>query len=138
MSALKKHWPWVPSLILAALMFMMAVPKLMSAPPPVALFGAIDTWLGVPSLFEPYLRYVVGVAECLSGLLLLIPARRVWGALLSLAIIVVALFFHLAGPLYPSGTVGEPAIFFMALLILALTLILLYLDRGKIPLLGKS
>ena len=44
---------------------------------------------------EPYGRIGSGIAELIASILLLIPATRVFGALLSLGTISGAIFFHL-------------------------------------------
>ncbi len=85
--------------------------KFTNSPETQYIFGTLDRWaggFGLGGVFSPrgiFSQYVVGTAElAASGLLLLalFPAFRAlqpWGALLALAVISGAIFFHLFTPL---------------------------------------
>lgn len=85
--------------------------KFSDSPETQYIFGTLDAWgasLGLPGLFAPggpFSQYVVGSAEglasalLLAGLLLGRPLLQAGGALLSLAVISGAVFFHLFTPL---------------------------------------
>lgn len=138
MGALKRYGHWIPRLVLIAIFLMMAVPKLTDAQASRTLFGEIDVWLGVAALFEPYLRYLIGVAEAVAAVLLLLSSFRVYGALIGFVIIIGALFFHLVGPLYPAGDVGDPSIFYMAIVVLIASVAILIIDGDRLPFIGKG
>ena len=75
------------------------------------IFGTLNGWgasIGFPGLFAPngiFSQYVVGTAELvasallLSGLALRIPRLQAVGALMAIAVISGAIFFHLFTPL---------------------------------------
>jgi len=63
-------------------------------------------------VFYPYVNHATGVAEVLVGLLLLVPATRLVGALGAAGILVGAIGFHLSpwlGISMPTGTVDGAA-----------------------------
>lgn len=78
----------------AALVFMVGLPKLIG-PSPNPIFAIIAARSGI-AVFEPYVRYVTGIAEVIAALLLLWPASRRFGALLAAAITTGAIGFHLS------------------------------------------
>lgn len=85
--------------------------KFSNSPETQYIFGTLDAWgasLGFPGLFAPrgvFSQYVVGSAELVSSTLLLAglalkrPLVHAAGALLALAVISGAIFFHLFTPL---------------------------------------
>ena len=85
---------WVTQIALAAMFLMAGGSKLAGVPAMVTLFGA----LGLGQWF----RYVTGVIEATSGILLLVPSAAIFGVLLliptMLGAIVVNLFVVPASP----------------------------------------
>src|SRR6185295_15511535 len=85
---------WVTQIALAVMFVMAGGSKLAGVPAMVDLFGA----LGLGQWF----RYVTGVIEVTSGILLLVPSAAIFGALLliptMLGAIVVNLFVVPASP----------------------------------------
>lgn len=97
----------------------------------VYIFQTVGQWMsdiglgGIGSWFGQHGELAIGVAELVASALILIPATRLWGALLGLGIISGAIFFHLFTPLglFPytdlscltAGCPTEKALFFMAL-----------------------
>jgi putative oxidoreductase len=88
---------WVTQVALALMFLMAGGSKLAGVPAMVTLFGAI----GVGQWF----RYVTGVIEAISAILLLVPSAAIFGALLliptMLGAIVVNLFVVPASPVAP-------------------------------------
>jgi hypothetical protein len=88
---------WITQVALALMFVMAGGSKLAGAPAMVTLFGA----LGLGQWF----RYVTGVIEVTSGILLLVPSAAIYGALLliptMLGAIVVNLFVVPASPVAP-------------------------------------
>ena len=72
----------------------------------VIIFRTIGQWMasiGLPNAiaqgFAEYGGWIVGIAELVACVLLIIPRTRLWGALLALGIMSGAIFFHLFTPL---------------------------------------
>jgi uncharacterized membrane protein YphA (DoxX/SURF4 family) len=88
---------WITQVALALMFVMAGGSKLAGAPAMVTLFGA----LGLGQWF----RYVTGIIEVTSGILLLVPSAAIYGALLliptMLGAIVVNLFVVPASPVAP-------------------------------------
>lgn len=70
------------------------------------IFGTIGDWMasigGLSSLapaFMQYGGYVIGGAELVASVLLIVPKTRFWGALMGIGVISGAIFFHLFTPL---------------------------------------
>lgn len=86
---------WVLAIgLAAALVFMVGLPKFVG-PEPNPIFALIAGRTGV-ALFEPYVRYAVGVAEFAAAILLIVPRARLYGALTAGAVTVGAIGFHLS------------------------------------------
>jgi len=115
----------------------------------VYIFNTVGSWiedigLGVIGpLFASYGALGIGIAELIASILILIPATRLWGALLGIGIISGAIFFHLCTPLglFPytdlscttAGCPTEKALFFMALGVWASCGYILWQRLGEIP-----
>ena len=85
---------------------------------------------------EPWGRIGIGVMELITSMLLLIP-RTVWlGAGLGLGLMAGAIFFHLTKlgiDVYNDG--GR--LFVMAIVVFIISAVLLWMNRRKIPIVGK-
>lgn len=126
---------WIFKLVLAGMYLMMAIPKFGGDEITVHIF----TTLGV----EPWGRYFTGVMELLVFVLILIPATAVYGMILSLGVLSGAILSHLTviGTVVQNdtGTVNDGGeIFMTALIMLALTLVNLYLNRRSLPFIGNK
>jgi MYXO-CTERM domain-containing protein len=88
---------WVVQVALALMFLMAGGSKLAGVPAMVSLFGA----LGLGQWF----RYVTGVVEVTSGILLLVPSAAIFGALLliptMIGAIIVNVFMVPASPVPP-------------------------------------
>ncbi len=147
---------WVLALgLAAALAFMVALPKFFG-PAPNPIFALIAGRSGI-ELFEPVVRYLVGVGELLAVVLLIIPRTRFFGASLAGLITLSAISFHLSpwlgvripemeqlNPLLQEGrSVAEidamnlptdgGALFYTALAFLAAALVIAWLERKRAP-----
>lgn len=86
---------------------------------------------------EPFGRIGIGILELIAAVLLLF-SRNVWaGALLSTGIISGAVLMHLTTLGIDINNDGG-TLFFMALIVLALSLILLMSERKNIPFIGHK
>lgn len=106
------------------------------------IFGTIGDWMagiGVLSALAPafteYGGYVVGAAELVASILLLMPKTRFWGALLGIGAISGAIFFHLFTPLGINRTIDATGntdggvLFFMACGVWVSCAMLLFFNR---------
>ncbi|HEX9642014.1 MAG TPA: DoxX family protein, partial [Candidatus Krumholzibacteria bacterium] len=87
MSARRNIIAWIAQVVAAAILLQTLFFKFSGAPEPVHIF----TTLGA----EPWGRYASGVAELIAGILLLIPSRAAWGALLAAGVMAGAIVSHL-------------------------------------------
>ena len=123
---------WILALVLAALFLFMAsfkfMPEITGEANPI--FPLIASNTGI-SLVEPYLRWITGVMELVAGLLLIMPRTRLAGAGLALCIMIGALVTHLT-PILGMEVPGQGHfIFYMAILMFVLTLLVLFLSRPE-------
>lgn len=115
------------------------------------IFGTLDEWggsLGFPGLFATngiFSQYVVGTAELVASTILLVSVTprlrllRPYGALLALAVISGAIFFHLFTPLGVSvlntdGSRDGGLLFAMACGVWLSAAALVFLNREALPL----
>ena len=85
---------------------------------------------------EPYGRIIIGVFELIAAILILIP-KTIWlGALLTLGIISGAILMHLSNlGIEINGDGGM--VFYMAVIVFVLSLIVLWINRKNLPFVGK-
>ncbi|MEM8986110.1 MAG: hypothetical protein AAGC95_05250 [Pseudomonadota bacterium] len=125
---------WGAALFLAAFLVFMGVQKFGAEN---FIFERIAERSGI-ELFEPTVRIFVGVMEVAAGVLLILPATRVFGAGIGGGAIGGAVLFHLSpwlGVLTPTGpgvTEESPALFITALAFGGLSLIVLVLERERV------
>jgi uncharacterized membrane protein YphA (DoxX/SURF4 family) len=115
-------------LIVAIILVQTLYFKFTGAPESVYIF----TTLGM----EPAGRIGSGIVELLAAILILIPSTTWLGALLALGTISGALFFHLT----KLGIVvmdDDGTLFILACIVFVGSLILLWKNRKKIPVIGK-
>jgi len=123
---------WILALALAALFLFMAsfkfMPELTGEANPIFPLIAKNTGI---SFVEPYFRWLTGVLEVIAGLLLIAPRTRMAGASLGLCIMIGALVSHFT-PILGIDVPGVGKfIFFMALGMTALNLLVLFLSRHR-------
>lgn len=115
-----KHLNLILTLILAAGFIFFGVQKFGASNP---IFSVIADRSGI-ELFEPIIRMLTGVAELGTALFLIIPKTRKLGVLAGLGVLVGAIGFHLS----PWLGINVPGIghglFFTALAMFVLNLIL--------------
>ena len=115
----------------------------------VYIFQTIGMWMGdigfsgIGDAFAQYGGIVIGLAELVASLLILMPKTRVYGAILGLGIISGAIFFHIFTPLglYPytdlqclrDGCPREYALFYMAVGVWVSCAVLLIKLRAQLP-----
>jgi uncharacterized membrane protein YphA (DoxX/SURF4 family) len=116
---------WILVLVLAAFFIFMGAQKFGAEN---IIFATIAERSGI-SLFEPLVRMITGVAEIVTGLLLVVPKMRTNGARIGLLILLGAIGFHLSPWLGINVEGMGNSLFMMALGGLILTCTVLFLER---------
>tara|TARA_R110002073_G_scaffold335320_1_gene526989 strand:- start:3593 stop:3994 length:402 start_codon:yes stop_codon:yes gene_type:complete len=126
---MKKHFPFVLRIIIAIILFQTLRFKFTAHPDSIYIFETVG--------LEPIGRIVIGVLELIAGILLLIP-KTIWaGALLTLGLIGGAILMHLT--LLGIEVNNDGGILFItAVITFILSVIVLYLYRKEIPIIGKK
>jgi uncharacterized membrane protein YphA (DoxX/SURF4 family) len=120
---------WILRIIVAVILLQTLFFKFTGAKESIYIF----TTLGA----EPWGRIGSGVVELIASILLLAPRTAVFGAILALGTICGAIFAHLTklGIKIPAvDDHGE--LFALALLVFVSSLVVLYLRRSEIPIIG--
>ncbi|MCO4820513.1 MAG: DoxX family protein [Flavobacteriaceae bacterium] len=125
---MKKYFPLLLRIIVAVILIQTLRFKFTAHPDSVYIFKTVG--------LEPYGRIGIGVLELISGLLLLIP-KTIWmGAILTLGLLGGAIMMHLTS----LGIVvnnDNGTLFYTALITFFLTLMILYIYRKDIPVIGS-
>jgi len=98
MSRISSLLTWPAALYIAGILLWYEQYKLPGADGSVWLFTVLTDWLHIHGYEKPF-RLSVATAEIVASVLVLVPATRVVGAALSLAIMSGAIFFHVVSPL---------------------------------------
>ena len=103
---MKTTLTWILSAFVAFVFVQSTFFKFSGAEQTLIIFSTIAGWftsIGLPKViatgFEHYGAYGVGAVELIAAAQILIPQRRRIGAMLSLAVLSGAIFFHLFTPL---------------------------------------
>lgn len=119
---------WIPQVLVAAILLQTLYFKFTAAPESVYIFSKLG--------LEPHGRIGSGVVELVAALLLLIPSLAVYGAVLSLGVISGALVSHLTRlGIEVQGDGG--LLFGLALVVFLGSLVILWVRRREIPILGR-
>jgi hypothetical protein len=112
---------WVAQLAAAGILGMAGVMKWISTPDSIRLFEE----LGV----EPWGRYLMGAAELVTTLLLLVPRTAVWGGAAAMALMAGAIGVHV----FRIGIVynGDASLFMMAMIAFVAGLVVFLLRRRE-------
>ena len=125
---MKKHLPFVVRIIVAIILVQTLRFKFTGHPDSVYIFTKVG--------MEPYGRILIGVAELIAAILLLIP-KLVWaGALLTLGVIGGAIIMHLTN-LGIEINNDNGILFITAVATFLLSALILYWYKKDIPVLGK-
>jgi hypothetical protein len=127
MSKLQNLLCWACQLVAAAILLQTLYFKFSGAEESRWIFST----LGV----EPWGRIASGVVELIAGLLLLHPATAVFGALLALGVMAGALVTHVF--VLGIAVKGDGGLLFgLALAVSCASLVVLWLRRAELPLIG--
>ena len=120
---------WILRIVVAVILLQTLFFKFTGARESVYIFST----LGV----EPWGRIASGVVELIASILLLVPRTVVVGAILSLGTISGALMAHLTMLGIKLTAVGDNGeLFALAVVVFALSLVVLVIHRREIPILG--
>ncbi len=120
---------WILRVVAAFIMLQTLFFKFTGAPESIYIFETVG--------FEPFGRYATGIAELIASVLLLIPRTTWLGAILALGVMAGAIMSHLT----VLGIVVQNdggTLFIMALVVAISSGILLWANRGDIPVLGDK
>ena len=144
-SAIKRIIPWVLAIYIAFVFIQSLFFKFSGSTETVIIFNTIADWMGsigvLAWLAEPFRNHggnAVGITELIAAILVLIPRTRLWGAIIALAVMSGAIFFHLGTPLGVDRTINEMGdtdggvLFFMACGVWIAAAITIFLNRGQL------
>jgi hypothetical protein len=118
---------WALQMIVAGILLQTLFFKFTGAAESVYIFSTLGA--------EPWGRIGSGVVELIAALLLLYPATITIGAVLALGVISGAIFSHLT--VLGIDIQGDGGLlFFLALAVLVSSIVILFLRRSEIPVLG--
>lgn len=120
---------WILRLVAAFIMLQTLYFKFTGAPESIYIFETVG--------LEPFGRYTSGVAELIASILLLIPRTTWLGAVIALGVIGGAIMSHLT--VLGIEVMGDGGTLFgLAIAVFVSSAILLFLNRGDIPVIGKK
>ena len=115
---------WVLRLLAALILLQTLYFKFSAAPESIYIFSKLG--------MEPWGRIGTGILELIAGILLLIPATTVFGALLAIGLMAGAIFFHLT-KLGISVQHDGGQLFIYALLVFVSCIALVIIYRNNLP-----
>lgn len=131
MSTGSKVVSWIAALISAGIYISTLFFKFTGAAESIALFTKLAGEM------EALMRFGTGIAELITAILLLVPATRPYGAVMSLGVISGAIMSHLTIlGIVVDGDGG--ALFGMASLIFVSSLVLIFIHKDSLPLIGNK
>lgn len=114
---------WILSIVVALILLQTLYFKFSAAEESVFIFQTLG--------MEPWGRIASGIAELIASILILIPASRAYGALMSVGVISGALFFHLTKlGIEVQGDGGT--LFYLAILVFICSFLIVVLERQKL------
>lgn len=120
---------WLVKLIAAVILLQTLFFKFSAAPVSVYIFSELS--------MEPWGRIGTGILELIASVLLLIPAKALYGAFLGLGLMSGAIFFHLT-KLGIEVQNDSGKLFMMALIVIAICMFLIGTERKKLLALIKK
>jgi putative oxidoreductase len=126
-----KVFDWVVRIVVAVILLQTLFFKFTGAKESVYIFSTLGA--------EPWGRIGSGVVELIASILLLLPRTSAWGALLAFGTICGAIFAHVTKLGIKVAAVDDHGeLFALAIVVLIGSLIVLYLHRSQLPLVGAK
>jgi len=145
MDFVKKHIEWLPVILIVIILGGSLPFKFTGAAQTDHIFDVVGQFLGL-DFFRTSGGFIIGAAELVAVILVLMPKMRGLGGLLTSGIMTGAIFFHLATPLgvtvqwMEDGQMQEDGtLFYMAIVALLSGLFLFLRNKGQVmSLIGKE
>lgn len=110
---------WILRLLAAVILLQTLYFKFSAAPESIYIFSKLG--------MEPWGRIGTGVLELIAGILLLIPATTVYGALLAIGLMAGAIFFHITKlGISVQGDGGQLFIYALIVFVSSIVLVIIY------------
>ncbi|MGH8777890.1 hypothetical protein [Paraburkholderia sp.] len=122
---------WAAALYTAYVFIPADIGKFGAKPFPVHLFTILTAWLHIPG-HEAQFRLITASAEVLATVLILLPWTRLYGALLALAVMSGAIFFHVVSPLGLDPAHDGGHLFMTACIIWVLSIFVIWVRRSEL------
>ncbi len=139
------YLPWVLAIFVAIVFVQSLFFKFSNSFETIHIFSTIGEWMGsiglpgfIASAFAAWGGYAVGTVELVASVLLLIRKTQPLGALIGLAVISGAIFFHLFTPLGISVVINEAGdrdggqLFALAVGVFVSTAVIMWLRREEL------
>lgn len=145
MDLVKKHIEWLPVILIVVILGGSLPFKFSGAAQTDHIFDVVGQFLGL-GFFRTSGGFIIGAAELVAVILVLLPKMRGLGGLLTSGIMTGAIFFHLASPLgvtvqwMEDGQMQEDGtLFYMAIVALLSGLFLFLRNKDQVMgLIGKD
>jgi len=146
MDLLKKHFEWIPAIIIIVILGGSLPFKFMGAPITDHIFDVVGVFLGL-EFFRTLGGYIIGSAELVVCLLLLVPkpVTRALGGLIAVGTMSGAIMFHLFSPLgvtvrYMENGIQQEdgSLFYTAILVWVLAAFIAFRNRKDLPIIGNK
>jgi len=144
MDFVKKHHQWIPALLILGILAGSLPYKFGGHPLTDEIFNVVGTFLGL-GFFKTSGAYIIGTAELIACILVLIPSKRGLGGLLTVGIMTGAIFFHLASPLgvevhymVDGQPMVEAQLFYMAIVAWLSGAYLVFKNKDSLPIIGTA
>ena len=122
---------WIVRIVVAVVLLQTLFFKFTGAKESVYIFSTLGA--------EPWGRIGSGVVELVAAILLLIPRTAVYGAILALGTISGAIFAHLTKlGIAVSAVDDHGELFVLAVVVFIGSLVVLYIRRSEIPVIGPK
>ncbi|MFC3052671.1 hypothetical protein [Kordiimonas pumila] len=140
---LNKYGDWIAAIIIAFILCGSLPFKFSGHPMPTHIFNVVGEFLGL-DFFKAYGAIIIGIAELIASILLLIPKTRAFGGILTMGIMAGAIFFHLFTPLgvtveyVVNGEImSDGSLFYTAIIAFILGTLIAYRNRSRLALVGN-
>lgn len=144
MNLLKKYDQWIAAILIVVILGGSLPFKFTGHPMPTHIFNVVGEFLGL-GFMQTHGAVIIGVIELVSCVLVLIPAMRVYGGLLTAGTMAGAIFFHLFSPLgvtvrytLDGAEMSDGTLFYTAILAMLAGLFLAYRNKETLPVIGGS
>jgi uncharacterized membrane protein YphA (DoxX/SURF4 family) len=119
MSNLSTIGIWILRLLAAVILLQTLYFKFSAAPEAIYIFSKLE--------MEPWGRIGTGILELIAGILLLVPVTTVFGALLAIALMAGAIFFHITKlGISVRGDRGQLFIYALIVFVSSIVLVIIY------------